>query len=59
MDNEILDNQIQKVIKKHLDEKKDEIDDKIEVSDNECGVTEKVFKQDKNKLRQCINEVEC
>ena len=58
-DNEILDNEIQKVIKKHMDEKQDEIDDDSDESDNECGVTEKVFKQDEKKLRECINGIEC
>jgi hypothetical protein len=60
-DNEILDDEIQKVIKKHIEEKKDDIDDdeSSDESDNECGVTEKVFKQDEKKLRQCINGVEC
>ena len=50
-DNEILDNEIQKVIKKHMDEKQDDIDDdeSSDESDNECGVTEKVFKQDEKK----------
>jgi hypothetical protein len=60
-DNEILDNEIQKVIKKHMDEKQDDIDqdESSDESDNEGGVTERVFKQDEKKLRQCINGVEC
>ena len=60
-DNEILEDRIQKDMRKHLDKKQDEIDDdkSSDESDNECGVTEKVFIQDEKKLRECINGVEC
>jgi hypothetical protein len=44
-----------------MDEKQDDIDqdESSDESDNEGGVTERVFKQDEKKLRQCINGVEC
>jgi hypothetical protein len=60
-DNKMLNNACEKAIKKRTEEKKDEIDEdeSSDESDNECGVTEKVFKQDEKKLRQCINGVEC
>ena len=60
-DNKMFNNACEKAIKKRIEEKKDEIDDdeSSDESDNECGVTEKVIKQDEKKLRQCINGVEC
>ena len=40
--------EIQKAMKKHTEEKKDEMNDdkSSDESDNACGVTEKVLKQD-------------
>ena len=60
-DNKIFDKEFEKAIKKRTEEKQDEIDDdeSSDESDNGCGATEKVFKQDEKKLRQCINGVEC
>ena len=60
-DNKMFNNACEKAIKKRIEEKKDEIDEdeSSDESDNECGVTEKVLKQDEKKLRQCINGVEC
>mgnify|MGYP001210352321 CR=1 FL=1 len=60
-DNEILDKAIEKAIKKRIEEKREEIDEdeSSDESDNACGATEKVFKEDDKKLRQCINAVEC
>jgi hypothetical protein len=59
--NKILDKAIEKAIKKRIEEKREEIDEdeSSDESDNACGATEKVFKQDDKKLRQCINAVEC
>ena len=60
-DKEILDKAMEKATKKRMEEKQDEIDEdeSDDESDNESGLTEKVFKQDKEKLRQCIDGVEC
>ena len=60
-DNEIYDEEFDKAIKKRTKEKQEEIDqdESSDESDNGCGATEKVFKQDEKKLRQCINGVEC
>ena len=49
IDNEVLDDEIQKAIKKRTEEKKDEMDDDSDPSDNECGITKKEFKQDGEK----------
>ena len=59
-DNEIYDEEFDKAIKKRTKEKQEEIDqdESSDESDNGCGATEKVFKQDEKKLRQCINGVE-
>ena len=60
-DKEMLDKAMEKATKKRMEEKQDEIDEdeSDDESDNESGLTEKVFKQDKEKLRQCIDGVEC
>ena len=60
-DNEIYDKEFDKAIKERTKEKQEEIDqdESSDESDNGCGATEKVIKQDEKKLRQCINGVEC
>jgi len=59
-DKEIFDQEIDKAIKKRTKEKQEEIDqdESSDESDNGCGATEKVIKQDEKKLCQCINGVE-
>ena len=44
-----------------MNEKQNDIDkeDFSDESDNECGVTEEVIKQEEKKLRKCIDGVEC
>ena len=56
-----MDKAIERAIKKRIEEKQEEIDDdeSSDESDNACGATEKVFKEDDKKLRQCTNGVEC
>ena len=44
-----------------MDAKQNEIqeEDVSEESDNACGVTKKVMKQEEKKLQECIDGIEC
>ena len=52
-----IDKEIEKAIKKRSEEKQEDIEE--DESDNKCGATEKMFKQDEKNFHQCINSVEC